>query len=237
MRYFNGYAELVWSYGTLSRNPIFSDIRPELRHAVFRRVSISREHGFCYFRVPKAANSTISQTLQVNMRLAHAGSQTELPKSDLHGVPHPGDMANLFVFTVVRNPVTRLLSTYLHKAAQEKYRRKFGLYHRNEYKAFSFEDFLHRLEVDLLFLDIHWAPQTSILPYDLEKYDFVGKLENLDHDLQHITSEIFSKPSGIFTIDRHKTASGQMLQQVSRRELGIIRELYERDFIELGYDA
>lgn len=145
-------------------------------------------------------------------------------------------MSDLFVFTVVRNPVTRLLSTYLHKVAQEKYRRKYGLYHKNEYKHFSFEDFLRRLEDDLLFLDIHWAPQTSILPYDLQKYDFIGKLENLDHDLKHITSEIFSKPSEIYTIDRHKTASGEMLELVSRRELGIIRDLYERDFIELGYD-
>ncbi len=237
MRYFKGYAEVVWNYGSLSRHPIFADIRPELRHLVFRRVSISREYGFCYFRVPKAANSTISQTLQANMGPASAGSEAEFPKSALHGVPHLNDMADLFVFTVVRNPVTRLLSTYLHKVAQEKYRRKFGLYHTNEDKVFSFEDFLHRLGEDLLFRDIHWAPQTSILPYDLKKYDYVGKLENLDNDLKHITSEIFSRPSETFTIDRHRTASGEMLQQLSRRELGIIRELYERDFVELGYDA
>jgi dermatan 4-sulfotransferase 1 len=246
MRYIAGYTELLLRYGSLSRHPLFAEMRPELRHPAFRRVSMSRKLGFCYFRVPKAANTTITQTLQVNMGAItsdtppilpkHTLPKHALPKHSLHQVPNPNEMADLFVFTVVRSPVTRLLSTYLHKVAQEKYRKRFGFYHSDNRKSFSFEDFLQRLLDDLLFSDIHWAPQTSILPYDIGKYDYIGKFEKLDEDLKLITSKIFSKPSPIYTIDGHKTASMELLLQVSRRELGIVRKLYDQDFVEFGYD-
>lgn len=236
MRYIVGYTELLFSYGMLSRHPMFANLRPELRHAAFRRISLSRKYKFCYFRVPKAANSTIVQTLQLNMVPERSRTRQEFTKSALHGLPHPNEISDLFVFTVVRNPVTRLLSTYLHKAASEKFRKRYSLYARGEDRTFSFEDFLHRLKEDLLFADIHWAPQIDILPYNIKKYDYIGKFENLDHDLRYINAKIFSKSHEISTIDRHRTASKEMLSQISRREMSIIRDLYERDFVEFEYD-
>ncbi|MGI9513069.1 MAG: sulfotransferase family 2 domain-containing protein [Anderseniella sp.] len=211
-------------------------MRQELRHPAFRRVSISRKHRFCYFRVPKAANSTIIQTLQANMRAEESESVARFPKHALHGVPDPKEMAGLFVFTVVRNPVTRLLSAYLEKAPQEKYRKKYGFYHRDNRKLFSFEDFLQRLQDGLLYSDIHWAPQTSILPYDLKKYSHIGKFELLNDELDFITSEIFSKPCKIHNVDSHKTNSKDFLSKITNRELRIVRDMFEKDFIELNYD-
>lgn len=236
MKYARGYIELTLHYGSLSRHPLFAHMRPQLRHPAFRRVSISRDHNFCYFRVPKAANSTITQTLQVNMTSNLCAADTRLPKHALHGVPHLHEMPSLFVFTVVRNPITRLLSAYLQKTPQEKYRKKYRLYHKDNRKTFSLEDFLQKLQDGLLYNDIHWAPQTSILPYDINKYDYIGKFEHLECDLNTINSEIFSHNKGIYTIDHHKTSSQDMLNQISRRELKILKHLYERDIVELGYD-
>ena len=238
MKYASGYLELTLKYGALSRHPLFANMRPELRHPAFRRVSISRSHKFCYFRVPKAANSTIIQTLQVNMNPELiADADTPFPKHALHGVPHLYEMPGLFVFTVVRNPITRLLSAYLQKTPQEKYINKYRLYLKNKRQRLSFEDFLHKLRDELLYKDIHWAPQTSILPYNIKQYDYIGKFENLESDLNFINSEIFSRKTGVFTVNHHKTESQDLLAQISRRELNILQNLYERDFIEFGYDA
>ncbi|MGI9401331.1 MAG: sulfotransferase family 2 domain-containing protein, partial [Rhizobiaceae bacterium] len=190
MRYLRGYAELVMKYGTFSRHPLFSSVEPTLRLVSFRRVSMSREFGFCYFRVPKAANSTITHSLQLNMAQPGTDVPAEFPKYALHGVPHLHEMNELFVFTVVRSPVTRTLSAYLDKAQQAKLKRKYGLFHKDESRDFTFEDFLNRLKDGILHKDIHWAPQVDILPYDINKYDYIGKFEALENDLNFILESI-----------------------------------------------
>jgi hypothetical protein len=187
--------------------------------------------------VPKAANSTVIETLQVKMKGEPSVSAKPFPKHALHGVPAEFEMPGLFVFTVVRNPITRLLSTYLDKVPQEKYRIKFNFHHSDTRKTFSLEDFLQKLKDGMIYQDIHWAPQRSILPYDLNKYDYIGKFENLENDLDYIMKEIFGEKFEIHTVNHHKTNSSTLLENISRREIVLIRNLYEGDFIQFGYDV
>ena len=237
MRYVRGYAELVMKYGSLSRHPLFAPIKPALRLYSFRRVSISREFGFCYFRVPKAANSTITHSLQVNMAEPGTPIPFEYPKYALHGVPHLDELSKLFIFTVVRHPVTRTLSAYLDKGRKKKIKRKYGLYHKDENKQFTFEDFLIKLKDGFLHDEIHWAPQTDILPYDLSKYNYIGKFENLENDLNFILESIFETPIPMATVDHHATHAGSRSKDLSKKEIRHLRDLYESDFNAFGYDC
>jgi hypothetical protein len=114
---------------------------------------------------------------------------------------------------------------------------KYNLHHGDPQRTFSLEDFLRRLDDGMLYKDIHWAPQTSILPYSLDKYDFVGKFENIEEDLNHIMKEIFNESYEIRTVNHHRTASMEMLKNLSIREISLIERLYEKDFINFDYDT
>lgn len=92
--------------------------------AIDQRIAVSRQKGFIYFRVPKAANSTVV-TLLYEGAGADGYVSKEAKRSFARASALKSDEVNglrerFFLFTVVRDPFSRLLSAYLDQIGRGK---------------------------------------------------------------------------------------------------------------------
>lgn len=207
--------------------------------SVDSRGCIDLDLGFFCNRIPKAANSTVVASLaglklqrEVGSKEAKrlfkrpsALSTTELDRLD-----------SLFKFAVVRNPFSRTLSAYLDKVQRKQ---ELGTWRG---KHHDFHSFLRWLEQGALHSNAHWAPQTSLLLLPQEQFDFFGKVESLDQDLDTILSQIrrgsadTAPPARMHAVMSNATGARDKLERYytgATRDL--VLKLYAEDFEGLGY--
>ena len=109
----------------------------------------------------------------------------------------PKDHQTRFKFTFVRNPWSRILSTYKDKVVHQwsdTYPEEDHRWRINKYKRFAGKDFkyfINNLDVNQ---DRHTMPQESLLP--VGNINFTGRFENLQQDFNIICDKI--------GIERHK---------------------------------
>lgn len=191
------------------------------------RGCVDMEMGFFFNRIPKAANSTVV------INLARCKLGKEIPSRQAKKIfATPSSLKSreiekfsaLFRFTVVRNPYTRVLSAYLDKVERRAIRSN---------KASSFLAFLHGLQNGRLYDNAHWAPQSALLLLPLHQFDFIGRVETLDKDLEHITKRIQGKPAGesFPSVFGNATGASRKVRAYYDPETaGIVRSLYRDDF-------
>lgn len=226
----SNYASVLLRYGAITRHPLVANIAPSLRMRVLSRIAFSKEHGFCYFRIPKVANSTIVVSLLNNMP-GREETDSEYAKQLLQGIPSVSDMDKLHTFTFVRHPASRTLSAFLDKSRADGMRRKHLCLRGEPGTISGFRYFLDGLKDGQLLHDLHWAPQTAILPYDVAKYDFVGRYELLEADLMTCLTRLYGDEASIHNaLSRRTNASGMTNQFVGKCERDLIAKLYETDF-------
>lgn len=217
---------------------------------VIRRAAINGAQRYCYFRLPKCANSTVIKTLfryDPSLALEADPADVRLMKklfSGLFGVwsPSPRKLATShFCFTIVRNPFTRVLSAYLDKiaaAAPGQYdyvARSAGV---PQAADVSFAEFVTFLENGGLYLNPHWAPQTALLPVKPEWLGFIGRVEDLEADLGHLVDRLFGQEvfEGVVTrYDRQRGSDTRSEDFYDDDLLYRIFCLYRADFEAFGY--
>lgn len=234
-----------------NKQPFYSRYKPKyLFNAIDARVAISHKSQFVYFRIPKAANSTIVMTLYAyehNMLTRDFESRSvknnyfSRPSSLSHKEFKKLE-ESYFKFTFVRNPYTRLASAYLDKIINNKSAKKCvaDSLNRPLEAVISFREFCNFLENGGLRMNVHWIPQSELIVMPKDALDFIGKIENLDNDIQHVIERIFHpEPSKVkvFNWSPHKTNASRKYKDLyddySRR---VVCELYEDDFKNFGYD-
>ena len=195
---------------------------------------VDLELGFFCNRIPKAANSTVVTNI------ARLKFGEEVPsKAAKRRFPTPGHLTreqveafpSLFRFAVVRNPYTRTLSAYLDKVERRALRAN---------QESSFSDFVEQLSRNPRFLhsNAHWAPQSSLLLIPHETFDFVGKVESLDTDLQYIKSVLrpdLVDPNTAFT-GNATGARDKLKRYYTAQSEKAIRQLFHYDFELFDYD-
>lgn len=200
------------------------------------RVAIDFELGFLYNRVLKAANTTIIATL------ASLKGKTDGNPKDLFRTPsdlnenEAQQIPSLFEFAFVRNPYSRTLSAYLDKIARGK-RQPLELAKKSGHPP-SFEDFCIYLEHYGLYENPHWAPQSSVLLLSTNEYDFIGRTESLDSDLDVVVRQLRSHIGGSGMVDRqlHRTGADALIQDYYTAECQrIVGSLFRDDFRRFGY--
>jgi hypothetical protein len=229
--------------------PIYRQFEPNISKVICdSRCAISPTSRFVYFRIPKAANSTVVASLY----RAETGRTPENERAlnlVKRGYRRPSSlgrgmirqvMDDYYKFTIVRNPYSRVVSAYLDKIAgrQAPYfltvARFLG---REPNEAITFSEFVDYLEFGSgLLADPHWCLQTDLIFLPLEQLDFVGKFERLSTDLAHILEAIFPGSNTSVNWNPHATGADKKTQAIlDAASAARIAKLYEKDFDLLHY--
>ena len=150
-----------------------------------------------YIQNEKAGCSTIKLLLH----RAQTGDWTEVSGSihSQHDLPFPRDVGwpsvldmlmtgSAFRFTFVRHPIDRLISAYSDKIARIRPMRVhiqqlLGMPEDPD-TLVPFDMFMAALVVqEPLQMDPHWRPQHLNIMHGVIEHDFIGRLENFDHDM------------------------------------------------------
>lgn len=250
---------LMKNNALLMTKPYFRKYRPQHAHAMAELINakskVSQRSKFVFFRIPKAASSTTVKTLYLHENSAciddydHDVAMASFARlSDLSGRQVRELEQDYFKFTIVRNPWSRLASAYFDKIVNEggtasKYKARHVVkYHKRRLGAHvTFREFCDYLKFgDGLYANAHWAPQSALVGIPVSRLDFIGKLETLEYDLNHILKHIFNILDDevvISNMRHHRTnASSRLSDLYDNYTMSIVRELYESDFVNFGYD-
>lgn len=239
----------------LKCNPIIANLYATkyLRHSNLNKfIQISIYHSFIFFRVPKAANSTLMNTIMYHDPFIN----NELHKSDnprsnkwfynpddfgIQSAKQALDHFNKCAF--VRNPLNRILSAYIDKIAYPenpdygkpaKVRKRLDKISNN---PISFDHFVRYLEFGGIHDDVHWAPQADLLP-PINYLNFIGNVENMQKDVEKLTNLLFPNVQwkGISENRPHSTgAHSKYSSYYNTRLEQTVADLYRKDFDRFGY--
>lgn len=165
------------------------------KQTVSKLTYCSPKHKFVYLAVPKTASSSIVSWLLKLEGLQwndedKKNNRYRIVQRHLRLVQHPG-LQGSFKFTIIRNPLSRLVSAYLDKfvggghipAASVMKRLGKGT------EGISFREFIDYLaHADLKNVDAHWMPQAFLI--DIFRPDMLGILENLQPFLHRVGAKI-----------------------------------------------
>lgn len=222
------------------RSPVSADI-------VNKLAAIDHHRRYAYFRIFKAANSTIIASLHHAATSEQVVDLKELQvvKDNNYSRPNelsPDQVAELkddyFTFTFVRNPYTRLLSCYLDKIVREagnktnSVNRALG---KPEGSTISLDEFLTYLESGGLFANAHWAPQWALIPLPIRDLKFIGKVESLAPDLSEVLRILFNAAPPVVSAREHATPAEEAVKDMAPDVRRRIFQLYQRDFETFGY--
>lgn len=208
------------------------------------RRAFSPEDGFFYNRLPKAANTTVARLLAersaYSRPLAREGDKHRWLRPPLMSRAQVASLATdaVVTFTVVRNPYSRVLSSYQDKILRgpraERWKRQLEI---GESGTASFLAFCRFLANGGLYRDAHWAPQSSLMLLPLEKFDHVCKVESLDADLSQVLQHIWGDagPSEMPRAGNPTNASGKLHAAYCDESKSLVDRLYAADFEQFGY--
>ena len=227
---------------------------------------ISLQNKWIYVQNAKVACSTIKYNLiQLELEqsgLINAKYKDIIPKllhEPMYGpMLHPFQIPmksfnnifkddNFFKFTFVRNPFSRILSTYLDKIVRNgtpKIHIVRSLNNSNNVDTqsyVSFKEFIELLHKDkaILYRDRHWRPQSNNLMFPIMKYDFIGRFEDFDSDFQKVKKNIqqgdFVEKS-IYNYSPHKTSATDKIKDYYCNDcIKLVLEIYKDDFDLFNY--
>lgn len=191
------------------------------------RGSIDFQLGFFYNRIPKAANSTIITTLariRFDQDIPSRSAKKLFLTPSLLYFREVENFSQLFRFTFVRNPFTRVLSAYLDKVERRAIR---------ENKPTSFKKFLHQLDAGKLHSNGHWAPQSDLFLIPVEQFDFIGRVESLQTDLSKVKNRLLKKDSAEqvkSVLSNATNATSKLGLYYDDETVKLVRKLYRQDF-------
>jgi hypothetical protein len=131
-----------------------------------------------------------------------------------------------FKFTFVRDPYARVLSAYLDKVRTGAKITPIA----------TFTEFCRYLAAGGLHANAHWAPQSSLLLLPIERFDFIGKVENIKEDLSRVFAHLDLKPSEPRLAGPPVTNARDLVEKEYTPDCReTVRRLYRRDFELFGY--
>ncbi len=217
---------------------------PGLRIGTIHRVIVIPELGLGYNRVKKNANTTMTLLLRELAGGAAAHRDTakwestspyDLPLRQL------GRLRDLRFITVVRNPYSRVLSAFLDKFREPKYRRTHGDF---PLTPEGFARFVTWLERGGLARDGHWNLQSRLIVAPLDRFDAVLRFESLGADLETAMRAVgvpfdATRLRAAYPSDEGKRtdATARMDGYYTRDLAARVARLFAQDFAALGYDT
>lgn len=214
----------------------------------------SIEKGFLYVENPKVACTTIKQVLQVlsgfqlppNEQAIHYRSSAELFVPNIFEYIDEleiRDFRGVYIFSIVRDPATRLISAYKDKILRSKgkfwenYRREIRDMHCLEGDVeISIEHFVDYVEAKPdQSRDPHWRSQYALLnPNDIP-YHRIGRFERFEDDFREIIGNIAPEDSTVEVLESNSTDGHLNLGVEMSALCARIRSIYSNDCEFFGY--
>lgn len=230
----------------VARSPFYRRypvVGSEMMLAIDQRIAVSREKGFVYFRIPKAANSTVVTALYDNAETEGYVSKDAKRSFDRASMLKRDEVDSLnerfFMFTVVRDPFSRLLSAYLDQICRAKPgRRPVAAYYGKEVSdPISFREFCRFIASGGIHANPHWYRQVDFIPCGTDKLHFVGRVETLNADLEVIRRRVWADTRHrVAGWNPHRTdATGKMKEMYCPETIAVVQDWYREDFEAFGY--
>lgn len=200
-----------------------------------------------YLNNPKAACSTVKIRL-VNIENQFGNTDLKINNGkELHNTNLPifsfsiEDFirAKKFIFTFVRNPFARILSTYLDKMQKNVPERRYfcqlcGIHNDTQ---FSFLFFLRNIcKFSDILDDPHWRCQSANILHDLMPINFIGSVETFEEDFKYLSKKCFKNSAEDLSWKKHSTAaSGKLREYITEEAASMIIKKYYWDFYNFNY--
>ena len=150
-----------------------------------------------------------------------------------YGVEYREEWDDYVKFTLVRNPIGRIVSCYKDKIAPDRpwnqhFRKKIDLVPGQH---ITFKEFLELLKDDAtLGADEHWAPQVMLLP-PIDKLQLILRLETIGDDIDMLSKKL---DRNLVLSSRNRWTTTVPLL-ADKNDISLIHELYHDDFEQLRY--
>lgn len=186
-------------------------------HSHYFNIKASDEKEFVWFRVFKVASGTIWDALDKEVADLKGKRPNTVPK----------EYKNYFKFAFVRNPWDRIVSCYFHKIVTKK-SKEFSACFDKDFDFFV--DYISK--IDMTKANPHIKLQTRLIPVD--QCDFIGKMDNLNEDFQHVCNIIGIEMPKLEHI--HQTEREHYSHYYTPRTRKIIASLYREDIETFGFE-
>ncbi len=214
------------------------------------KIWILPEADIGYVKITKVASSSVELALARHVSGQDTGKEpTELSKKDIRQCADQyaihADLKDLssdtrpqFLFSIVRNPLARLHSSYVNKI--EDVRNAGGqenIFWNHDIRLdMSFEEFIERLiEIPDHKIDRHLRSQASILcDGDKLLVDHIGHFENLNEDWQHIADQ-YGLPLLPHKNKSSKTTAPNQASPYTKKTALLVADRFKQDINALGY--
>jgi tetratricopeptide (TPR) repeat protein len=209
--------------------------------------------SYVYVNNAKAACSTIKLDLwhrayaRGEVHEKPSGNRVHLRDLSLWGPINDTVIDTAFIFTFVRNPFARVLSSYLDKVALRStgtcrppgrlLRQKFGL---SPTADLTFRDFLRLINrLPSAEDDLHWRPQVDNVFFNRIRLDYIGKVESYDQDIANVFSRLFddAKWTSPGWTPHATHAQDKLLEMYGAVETQLVLHKYARDFAAFNYSC
>ena len=217
-------------------------LRPRLLNSY---AAVQHDYRFAYFRIGKAANSTVVATLHYAITGDRVVAMDDLQLIKDSSFSKLSDLNTNVVatlvsdyFTFVRNPYVRVLSGYLDKVIDNPgLKRKIiaKKLKKSPKSEITLADFLDYIEDGGIDEDGHWSRQVDLLPIPHTELNFIGRVENLATELPWVMERIFHRQIPIVNAATHATAAQDATKELDSSTKERIYRLYQADFEILGY--
>jgi hypothetical protein len=218
-------------------------------------INISLKHKYIYVETPKVGCSTIKDTLQ-RMELEYPdlvrddfediherGCSPLLKPSQTCGLDRLLNDSNYFVFCFVRDPYSRLLSSYLDKIVKGFPQKRFILQALGDdpsdlSKEISFSQFANVVcSQSISEMNPHWRIQYYQTFQDTIEYDYIGRMETFFDDCVYVFSKIKDNYREYFRSEkRHATNSDRLLKEYYTDSIKeMVFNKYRKDFEYFGF--
>lgn len=231
-------------------------------------INISPKLDFIYFTIPKNACSTILVLLRSLLEENISEIKSNVHDRKKSAFLSPSDIgydkfldilkdSEVFKFTVVRNPYSRILSAYLDKFIQ------LPKHNMKSYELFlsqlvtkeqvdkyiqspnlSFLEFLTFVSYQQpYFMNEHWKPQLMLGMMNFIADNQIYRFENLDNSIDNLIDNLKNRGYDIEKVKKdectfkpHSTQADQLIKSYyTDKCLDIFNQIYADDIEQLGY--
>lgn len=197
-----------------------------------------------FVHIPKCAGVSVLSTLEAVTPVKRVGPHAKV--ADIFQPNGALERKEYFVFTFVRNPWDRLVSTFFYimsggRAPIDKRRRDTILSkYRGDFKSFvlDIENWIDIQEEDSIYPDKyipHFRPQYEYI-YDKQGQcvaDFIGRFENIDNDFKRLC-DVLSLDS-VFLKKTNKSKHKKYYKYYDDESQAIVAEYFARDIALFDY--